>query len=101
MQTVDQQVHSPMSAELLALLRCTACRASLNEKEDGYVCSTCGQKFPRVRGLLRFVDAHSYADSFGFQWHKFDRTQLDHAGMDLSDPDFRRKTGLKPEDLKG
>ena len=54
-----------------------------------------------MRGLLRFVDAHSYADSFGFQWHKFDRTQLDHAGMDLSDPDFRRKTGLKPEDLKG
>jgi 2-polyprenyl-3-methyl-5-hydroxy-6-metoxy-1,4-benzoquinol methylase len=101
MQTVDQQVHSPMSAELLSLLRCTACRASLNEKEDGYICSTCGQKFPRVRGLLRFVDAHSYADSFGFQWHKFDRTQLDHAGMDLSDPDFRRKTGLKPEDLKG
>jgi SAM-dependent methyltransferase len=51
--------------------------------------------------VLRFVEANSYADSFGFQWHKFDRTQLDHGDTTRSDRDFRRKTGLKPEDLEG
>jgi SAM-dependent methyltransferase len=54
-----------------------------------------------VRGVLRFVDARSYADSFGYQWHKFDKTQLDQGGTTRSDMDFRRKTGLKPEDLEG
>ncbi len=101
MPTTVDQVHSPLSAELLVLLRCTACRAQLQEQEDGYGCPSCGRKFPAVRGVLRFVDAHSYADSFGYQWHKFDRTQLDQGGRTLTDRDFRRKTGLKPEDLEG
>jgi SAM-dependent methyltransferase len=101
MQTTVDPVHSPLSAELLALLRCTACQTSLEEQPDGYLCPSCGRKFPVVRGVLRFVEAHSYADSFGYQWHKFDQTQLDQGGRTLSDRDFRRKTGLKPEDLKG
>ena len=101
MQTTADQMCSPRSAELLALLRCTACRASLSEQEDGYGCPACGRKFPAVRGVLRFVDARSYADSFGYQWHKFDKTQLDQGGTTRSDMDFRRKTGLKPEDLEG
>ena len=98
--TVDQ-TYSPLFAELLALLRCTACRAPLLEQENGYGCSSCGRKFPEVRGVLRFVDAHSYADSFGYQWHKFDQTQLEQGGRTLSSTDFHRKTGLKPEDLEG
>jgi SAM-dependent methyltransferase len=101
MQPTVDQTRSPLFAELLALLRCTACRASLLDQGDGYSCCSCGRKFPEVRGVLRFVDAHSYADSFGYQWHKFDQTQLDHGGRTLSDRDFRRKTGLKPEDLQG
>jgi SAM-dependent methyltransferase len=101
MQTTADQVRSPLSAELLGLLRCTACRAALGEQEDGYSCPSCGRGFPPVRGVLRFVDAHNYADSFGYQWNKFDRTQLDRGPRTLSDRDFRRKTGLKPEDLEG
>jgi SAM-dependent methyltransferase len=101
MQITVDQVHSPLSAELLALLRCNACQVPLVEQENGYACPSCGRKFPAVRGVLRFVEAHSYADSFGFQWQKFDQTQLDQGGRTLSDRDFRRKTGLKPEDLKG
>jgi SAM-dependent methyltransferase len=101
MQPTVDQVNSPLSAELLALLRCTACQASLREQEDGYSCPSCGRKFPAVRGVLRFVEAHSYADSFGFQWQKFDRTQLDHGDTTRSDRDFRRKTGLTPDDLEG
>jgi SAM-dependent methyltransferase len=47
------------------------------------------------------VGPENYADSFGYQWQQFDRTQLDHAGRYLSEPDFRSKTGLTPEDLNG
>jgi SAM-dependent methyltransferase len=101
MQPTVDQTHSPLFAELLALLRCTDCRAPLLEQENGYGCSSCGKKFPEVRGVLRFVDAHSYADSFGYQWHKFDQTQLEQGGRTLSSRDFHRKTGLKPEDLEG
>jgi SAM-dependent methyltransferase len=101
MPTTADQVRSPLSAELLGLLRCISCRAPLEEQEDGYGCPSCGRKFPAVRGVLRFVDAHSYADSFGYQWNKFDQTQLDQGPRTLSDRDFRRKTGLKPEDLQG
>jgi 2-polyprenyl-3-methyl-5-hydroxy-6-metoxy-1,4-benzoquinol methylase len=47
------------------------------------------------------VDASNYANSFGFQWQRYARTQLDDEGSDESEKDFRRKTGLTPEDLKG
>jgi SAM-dependent methyltransferase len=101
MQTMEDRTSSHLHAELLALLRCITCRTPLKEQEDGYGCPSCGRQYPAVRGVLRFVDPHSYADSFGYQWHKFDQTQLDQGGRNLSERDFRRKTGLKPEDLQG
>jgi len=97
MREIVDQVNSPLSADLLGILRCTACRASLIE----HCCSACGRKFPAVRGVLRFVDAHSYADSFGYQWQRYAKTQLDHADRYRSEPDFLKKTGLRPEELRG
>jgi SAM-dependent methyltransferase len=39
-----------------------------------------------VSGIPRFVRDESYAGSFGFQWNKFRRTQLDsHTGLPLSE----------------
>lgn len=51
--------------------------------------------------MLRFVDQSNYADSFGYQWKQFRKTQLDDASRNFSEPDFVKKIGLKPEDLKG
>jgi SAM-dependent methyltransferase len=87
----------------MALLRCPVCTSPLVEVENGYSCSSasCGQRFPEVRGVARFVDEGNYADSFGYQWGRFQRTQLDHAARNLSETDFARKTGLKPDDVKG
>src|SRR5215469_989906 len=84
--------------DLLGLLRCSNCHSVLEQQEDRCLCSVCGKTFPSIRGVLRFVDAHNYADSFGYQWQAFARTQLlpDYAEMD-----FRKKTGLRPEDLEG
>jgi SAM-dependent methyltransferase len=91
----------PMSIDVLELLRCPSCKASLNRQGDGYVCSGCERAFPQERGVTRFVAAQNYANSFGFQWQRYARTQLDDATSDESDRDFRRKTGFTPEDLNG
>lgn len=84
--------------ELLALLRCPACRSPLGRFGDGYSCAVCGRRFPSVRGVFRFVDTGNYADSFGYQWQQFSTTQL---LPDFAELNFRRKTGLTSEELKG
>jgi SAM-dependent methyltransferase len=100
-QVIESPMPSRSSTELVDLLRCPGCRASLFEEEAGYVCMGCEQRFPRERGVVRFVDADNYADSFGFQWQRYHRTQLDDAESAESERDFRRKTGLTPDELKG
>jgi SAM-dependent methyltransferase len=45
--------------------------------EGGLVCSACSTKVPILRNIPRFVPSESYASSFGFQWNRFDRIQID------------------------
>lgn len=101
MSASDEMKQIRVSADLVALLCCPVCRGSLVKQESGFSCPSCGRRFPEVRGVIRFVDEGNYADSFGYQWQRFQRTQLDHAQRNLSELDFARKTGLKSEDLKG
>ena len=100
-ELIQSAVSAAISADLLALLCCPVCRGPLAKGESGYDCPACPRTFPEVRGLVRFVDQTNYADSFGYQWRKFQKTQLDHSGRNLSEQDFIRKVGLHPEDLKG
>jgi SAM-dependent methyltransferase len=65
------------------------------------MCSSCKKIFPRVRGVIRFVDEQAYTGSFGFQWNKHDKTQLDSQADRRSELDFIAKTGLHPQDLAG
>lgn len=89
------------SMDVTTLLQCPDCHKPLETQADGYRCTGCQRQFPNVRGVIRFVDAKSYADSFGYQWRSFDKTQLDHSGRNLSEQDFIKKVGLKPDDLRG
>jgi SAM-dependent methyltransferase len=36
-----------------------------------------GNSFPIVNGVPRFTEGHNYSDNFGFQWNKFQKTQID------------------------
>lgn len=75
---------------------CPACRSDelrleATEQRDGQViegriaCGACGQSLPITRGIARFVPATNYAASFGFQWNRHARTQLDsHSGLPIS-----------------
>ncbi len=58
---------------------------------------------PRVRGVLRFVQSDSYAQSFGREWNWFAQTQLDRPAEEQTESreTFAAKTGFSPENLRG
>ena len=98
MPTIEQPVQSPLSADLQAILSCLSCGES--DHAAGYLCPACKRLYPNVLGIARFVDAQHYAASFGFRWHRYQKTQLDHDELREADRHFLAKTALRPEDLK-
>ncbi len=102
MPITEERVQSPLSADLRAILRCLSCGGNLDaEPSGGYVCAACKREYPNFNGIARFVDTQHYAASFGFQWHRYQKTQLDHDEVRMADWNFRVKTGLRPEELQG
>jgi 2-polyprenyl-3-methyl-5-hydroxy-6-metoxy-1,4-benzoquinol methylase/uncharacterized protein YbaR (Trm112 family) len=86
-----------MIASRLALHVCPACRSPRLQLQtsttdadggvrDGRIrCDGCAADYAVVAGLPRFVPTSNYADSFGFQWNRHARTQLDsHSGLPIS-----------------
>lgn len=59
--------------------------------------------FPNVKGAYRVVNESNYTDSFGFQWNKFQKTQIDRESRNssLSKERFFAQTGWDKEDLSG
>ena len=101
MPILEEQVQSPLSADLQAILRCLGCGGKLEtDPSGGFLCPACRRVYPKVNGIARFVDSQHYAASFGFQWHRYQKTQLDHGEVREADLNFRIKTGLRPEELK-
>jgi SAM-dependent methyltransferase len=93
--------RSGVAEEILRALRCLSCSGRLEDQGSALACLDCGRKYPRVLGVVRFVDAEHYAGSFGFQWHLFRKTQLDSDTNGRSEIDFCRRTGFEPQDLAG
>ena len=84
-------------------LKCIACSApGLLRTAAALQCAACGRQYPIVGGVPRFVSDEFYSGSFGFQWKRFARTQLDSAnGTTESRDTFVEKTGWALEDLRG
>src|ERR1035437_9348500 len=102
MPNTHPPVPSPLSADLQAILRCLSRGSKLESAQSGgFLCPGCKRVYPNVQGIARFVDAQHYAASFGFQWHRYQKTQLDHDELRESERHFLAKTALRPEDLKG
>ncbi len=101
MQTLKPQSLLQLSDRVLEILRCLSCGGRIHVQQDGVACVDCNRLYPLQRGVLRFVDDEHYASSFGFQWLTFRDTQLDNEQERRSEADFRRRTGLVPEDLAG
>ncbi len=90
-----------LPADVMAVLRCPHCRGTLEENPGRLSCANCARRFPRVNGVVCFVEAQDYAGSFGFQWHRYARTQLDDVHSHESERTLRRKTGFTPVELSG
>lgn len=62
--------------------------------EGKLICTNCGVEVFIVRCLPRFVPSESYASSFGFQWNRFDKLQVDAVmHNDLTRDRFYATTG--------
>lgn len=101
-----------MTPDLLRLLCCPACRSDLrvhgdvsagHHIETGELsCHACGAGYPIRSAIPRFVPSGNYSDSFGFQWNRFRRTQLDsHTGVPISRDRFFRQSGWAPSEMAG
>jgi ubiquinone/menaquinone biosynthesis C-methylase UbiE/uncharacterized protein YbaR (Trm112 family) len=77
-----------MKQKLLQILGCPNCHGALDflakelvEKEEiitgSLGCLKCGKNWPIKSGIPRFVPSENYASSFGYQWNRFKRVQID------------------------
>ncbi|MEM7548235.1 MAG: class I SAM-dependent methyltransferase [Bacteroidota bacterium] len=59
--------------------------------------------YPFINGAYRLVPEKNYTDSFGFQWNKFPKTQIDRFSKQLeqSSERFWKETGWAKKDLEG
>jgi 2-polyprenyl-3-methyl-5-hydroxy-6-metoxy-1,4-benzoquinol methylase/uncharacterized protein YbaR (Trm112 family) len=74
-----------------------------DEVESGSLhCQKCAAAYPIIRGIARFVPTENYAASFGYQWNRYARLQLDSQnGTTFSRQRFYSITEWKPEELAG
>src|ERR1043166_4349787 len=76
-----------MRRRLLQWLVCPHCREPLAAEaaqetgqeitEGSLSCAKCHRSFPIFRSIPRFVSSDNYASSFGRQWNRYARLQLD------------------------
>ena len=71
--------------------------------DSGIYHDEAGNEFKVVNGALRMVENSNYTQSFGFQWNKFQKTQIDRENKNSqqSRDRFFAETGWDKEDLSG
>jgi ubiquinone/menaquinone biosynthesis C-methylase UbiE len=74
----------------------------VQKKEDALIDNE-GNSFPIVNGVPRFVPNDNYTASFGFQWNKFQKTQIDRENgqLQFSKDRLLAVTGWHRENLEG
>jgi 2-polyprenyl-3-methyl-5-hydroxy-6-metoxy-1,4-benzoquinol methylase/uncharacterized protein YbaR (Trm112 family) len=97
-----------MHESLRQILVCPKCKGDLtflelDGSDDGEVrCESCSISYPVKNGIPRFVPADNYAGSFGYQWNRFRREQLDRFNKTtLSADRFWSETGWTPDEMRG
>jgi SAM-dependent methyltransferase len=80
---------------------CPACRSALAALPGALRCPACDAQYPAQDGIARFVPADNYSASFGLQWNRHRRTQLDSAvGKPISEKRLFDTTRW-PRDMRG
>jgi ubiquinone/menaquinone biosynthesis C-methylase UbiE/uncharacterized protein YbaR (Trm112 family) len=99
-----------MHKRLIELLKCPSTGKKLYLKnntaeeiiEKGWLVSEDESNRYVIRNSIpRFVENSNYADSFGLQWNRFSKTQLDsHSGKSISAERFWKSTGWNLSEMK-
>jgi SAM-dependent methyltransferase len=93
-------LREPVTGATLALKNGRMSGGGIDEGE--LVSQATGHTYSIVRGIPRFVPAASYAESFGLQWNKYRRVQLDSATRaTFSRRRFDAEAGWTEEELEG
>lgn len=80
----------------------TSTSAGIEIVEGSLRCTSCDRAYSVTGGIPRFVAGDEYAGSFGHQWNKYARLQLDSKnGTAFSRERFYSITEWSPEDLRG
>jgi 2-polyprenyl-3-methyl-5-hydroxy-6-metoxy-1,4-benzoquinol methylase len=99
--------------EIKKLLVCPLHQVSLSYEEnllgidgapwpDGEISCPQGCRWPILGGIPRFVHGDGYASSFGVQWKRYRRTELDsYTGLTYSRQRLERCLGAPLESLRG
>ena len=71
-------------------------RSSLEKsgKTDSLECTSCGTNYPIINEIPRLTDLTNYAESFGYQWNIFRKSQLDsYINKPISEVRIKDATG--------
>jgi len=80
---------------------CPRCSRALELAGSSLRCAPCGSVYPVENGVARFVPTENYSKSFGLQWNRHRRTQLDsEVGRPISENRLFATTGWA-RDLRG
>ena len=102
-----------MSCSLKGLLRCPICGGVLDRDSahaglpdhgsfSAYRCSGCECSGPVVGSIPRFTTDTHYSSSFGHQWNRFEKVQIDsHSGLTHSSQRLFNESGWNREGLDG
>ena len=91
-----------MQSHFYRLLACPKCKSNIEENPSGFSCSNCNSTYSRDSNILYFVERESYSSSFGFQWNRFEKVQLDSfLGTNRSRFRFETETGWNEKVLRG
>jgi SAM-dependent methyltransferase len=98
-----------MNQKLLEILACPKCKGGLNSfsadeeiVEGTLECLSCALRYPVTNGIPRFVEPDNYASSFGYQWNRFRKEQIDSFnGTTLSADRLWSETGWAKAELAG
>ena len=70
----------------------------LEKKKDHYISENGLEKFPIISSIPRFCKLKNYTENFGYQWNKFDKTQLDSTNnIKYSEKRFYKSTNWSPK----
>ena len=80
---------------------CPHCARALEVRASELHCASCGARYPVQNAIPRFVPPENYSSSFGLQWNRHRRTQLDsEIGQPISEKRLFQATGW-PRELRG